>query len=549
MGSSAVSVLGPRIVTPLLADVWEQELVAAGVLLDFLSVLAGLRDGFDVGLSREAALAPFSEDVHFVLYDNHKSAVAFPNVIEDMIREEQAAGRISAFFEPETLFGLVGHFRNAPLTIAAKDGRNDIGRVCQDFSHPRNDPDDPSFNSLVDLEAFTCDWGTFSQCCLLAARAPPGSEVAVFDVQAAHRRVPILPWQQAFYTIYWNGKVALNLCCQFGAASSSGLWGRIADAFCAIFVHHHPDASVLNWADDFTFWRYPDPFGRFTLSLDDIECLAARLGLPWSAKKTAPFSSTFTYLGFAWDLDRRWVQLTDKKRCKYVAALSGWSVGTGVTRSEVAKVLGKLMHCTLVVRDGRSRLASLGRFCGAFSDKNPWMRFKLPHNVVEDISWWRGRLERGQCGMCIQSIPEPIPTSCFVDASSAFGIGLVIDGTWCAWRLGLNWKTDGRDIGWAEMVAVEMGILALVELGYRDCHLELHSDNKGVVGALDSGRSRSSQCNRVLQRIVACLLENNLWVSFVWVRSEDNIADAPSRGLSGPGVCTRLEFRTSCARF
>lgn len=227
-----------RIVTPLNADAWEQELAAAGVLASFASIPKGLRSGFDVGIDRAATLAKFSDSHRFQLYDNHKHALDNPGVIEAMIKDESAEGRISQFYTPEELYRLVGPFRNAPLTVAPKNGDYATGRVCQDFSYPRDDPRDVSFNASIDMQDFTCDWGTFSQCYLLAARAPPRTQVAVFDVKAAHRRVPVAPWQQAFCVIAWMGLVALNFCCQFGAASSSGLWGQLADAFRAIFAHH-----------------------------------------------------------------------------------------------------------------------------------------------------------------------------------------------------------------------------------------------------------------------------------------------------------------------
>lgn len=81
------------------------------------------------------------------------------------------------------------------------------------------------------------------------------------------------------------------------------------------------------------------------------------------------------------------------------------------------------------------------------------------------------------------------------------------------------------------MVAAEFGVCALVERGFRSQHILLWSDNQGVIGALDACRSRGVHANRVLQRIVVTMLEHELWVSTRYVKSADNPADAPSRGL------------------
>lgn len=172
--SSLVSVFSnplSRIVTPLVADEWERQLAVAGLLSSFSTIPSGLRNGFDIGLDRASTLARFSQSERYTLYDNHKSALRHPGVISANLDEERAEGRISDFYEPEEMWRLVGPFRNAPLTVAAKDNDFTKGRVCQDFSHPRDDPNDTSFNPQLDMGDFSCDWGTFSQCYLLAA--PP----------------------------------------------------------------------------------------------------------------------------------------------------------------------------------------------------------------------------------------------------------------------------------------------------------------------------------------------------------------------------------------
>lgn len=63
----------------------------------------------------------------------------------------------------------------------------------------------------------------------------------------------------------------------------------------------------------------------------------------------------------------------------------------------------------------------------------------------------------------------------------------------------------------------------------------IRSDNAGVVGALKAGFLCNSQQNTVLQWIVRKLLDEQFWVSTVWVASADNRADGPSRGKGMAG--------------
>jgi hypothetical protein len=111
------------------------------------------------------------------------------------------------------------------------------------------------------------------------------------------------------------------------------------------------------------------------------------------------------------------------------------------------------------------------------------VRHKLSAANIEDMTWWRRRLTDSFVGMNIIRPPEPLDTALFVDASTGWGIGLILNGKWLAWQFMDGWKSDGRDIGWTEMVAVELAVRTLVTGKYISCHVTVRSDNKGVVGA------------------------------------------------------------------
>ena len=68
----------------------------------------------------------------------------------------------------------------------------------------------------------------------------------------------------------------------------------------------------------------------------------------------------------------------------------------------------------------------------------------------EDLFWWHEKLSLPLISF---PIPGPLPIhdfAAFSDASSGVGIGIVIQDHWFAWDLLQGWKTDERDIGWAE---------------------------------------------------------------------------------------------------
>ena len=122
----------------------------------------------------------------------------------------------------------------------------------------------------------------------------------------------------------------------------------------------------------------------------------------------------------------------------------------------------------------------------------------------------------------------------WVDASSSWGIGIILDGEWDAWKLSHGWDTNGRNIGWAEIVAIELGLLFAIHRGYSDVHFLIKSDNQGVIHAIEGGKSRSPEQNTVLQHITLLLSNHKFWISSLYVPSLDNLADPPSRGLPAP---------------
>lgn len=150
----------------------------------------------------------------------------------------------------------------------------------------------------------------------------------------------------------------------------------------------------------------------------------------------------------------------------------------------------------------------------------------------------------------VSTQPQPIPPvyslppsskgiEIFVDAS-AVGIGFVFKTQWLAWKFKRTSKIpldkNGRIVmSWAELLAVEVGLRALITAGYRSTTISLRSDNTGVVEALQ----KKSWCQRhgieeILVNILALCGEYGIKLKPSWVPTKENPADMPSRGLFPP---------------
>ncbi len=205
-------------------------------------------------------------------------------------------------------------------------------------------PETTSINTALKSKKFQCQWGTFSECYLLVANAPPGSQAAVFDVESAFRNIPIHPSAWPFLAMKIDEKIHLDTCLNFGASPSPGIWGIVADAMAWILKHKGVQA-LIKWVDDFVFFRYPkriheDGSAEYTYDADLIWHTAKELGWPWAIDKFKPFQSSFTYVGFDWDIAEKFVSLPDAKKTKYLNKLESWVAGSQHTKDEIKSIIG-----------------------------------------------------------------------------------------------------------------------------------------------------------------------------------------------------------------
>ena len=51
----------------------------------------------------------------------------------------------------------------------------------------------------------------------------------------------------------------------------------------------------------------------------------------------------------------------------------------------------------------------------------------------------------------------------WVNASTTWGIRIVIGDHWAAWQLSVDWKKGEKDIGWAEAIMLELAVLWIIQ--------------------------------------------------------------------------------------
>jgi hypothetical protein len=373
--------------------------------------------------------------------------------------------------------------------------------------------------------------------------APPGTQACSFDIAKFHRTCPIVPDHKPWLVVQGHpGQFWIDHCNPFGLGSASSNAGMIGNAAVDIWIKEGI-APICKYEDDLEVFRFPvknGPYkdGNFEFMYDKVECLSRihRLNIPWHPDKCDPaFMFVSDYIGFRWDIPQRSVALPPIKRLKFLERvrifLDRFS-GHRCQLIDVDRIHGSLCHVAFVYLEGRSRLPSLSNFSATFKG-NEYIRRYPPASVISDLRWWQNALLQEDVSRKLLSRGPIKDLGIFVDASTSWGIGIIIDGHWAAFKLADNWKSPGQDICWLETVAMEILVYFLEQLNFSNVQLRIHSDNQGAIGALSKGRSPNRAINLAVRRTFAILYPLFITPELVFVESENNPADALSRGRLG----------------
>jgi hypothetical protein len=335
------------------------------------------------------------------------------------------------------------------------------------------------------------------------------------DIAKFHRTCPVLPSHKPWLVVQGlPGQFLIDHTHPFGAACASSNAGMIANAVVDIWEAEGV-FPVPKYEDDLKVFRIPSPTGSFRDGdflydydradmLRRIHCLS----VPWHDDKGDDvFLFVTTFIRFRWDIPKKLVSLPDEKRLKFherVRRFLNDFHGRCCHLLDVEKIHGSLCHVAFVYMDGRSRLPSLSNFASSFHNNEVIKRYP-PHSMMTDLSWWLQKLEVGGVSRALHPRGPLQDLGLYVDASTSWGIGIIIGNNWASFQLSPVWKVAGRDICWLETLAIELltyflegrlETLAIELLTYflegmdlPHCHLLIHSDNQGTIGALDKGRS------------------------------------------------------------
>lgn len=466
------------------------------------------------------------------------SASDYAEVIDKKIEKELAAGRYKGPYTRLELEKLIGPFIAHPLGVVRKDEASKP-RLVEDLSYPHSGD---SINSLTDVSDLSLDWGGLAETISIMVSAPEGTQAASLDIEGAYRTIGIDPSE------FWlgvvqdnNGRFLVDLAAKFGGKSCGFNFEGPAKAFCTLCVLTFAHLNLVRWVDDIMPIRFPSssqfPY-TYSVELADICNLGRELGFSFAEEKLVEFGPIAKYLGFLWCWDSREVLIPEEKRAKYLDCIMQTQSKDSISLESLRSLCGKLSHVAMIVLEGRVNLRALWRMLANMEAKNMHVKasWKLQDSQMKDLSWWESKLGEPRIGIQLCTMASPDDSfGLYCDASTSFGIGIVIEGKAEAFRLNPGWQTAGgiaRDIGYAEFAALHFLLFFFFSsCRIRNHHIKVHSDNAGVVGAWKNRSSRNPQQNEILGQILRILISRQCFMTLEYIRSEDNPADPPSRGI------------------
>ena len=148
---------------------------------------------------------------------------------------------------------------------------------------------------------------------------------------------------------------------------------------------------------------------------------------------------------------------------------------------------------------------------------------------MNDLTLWLTCLT-GPSRMHSLFLRQHLDPNLHVDASLSFSLCFAFENKCAGWHLTDGWVARGHNIGWAVSVALELVIYWLIQRGFHNVDVTVHSNNTGVIAAFSNRKSRNTAQNDCIQCITYDLIPVCLTISPMYILSCENLADPVSHG-------------------
>ncbi len=500
---------------------------------------------------------------------NLVSALDHPQVVEAYIENERALGRVAGPFLRAPAGKHWEMVYVSPFGVIPKKsvfpGEPPKYRLIFHLSHGG----EHAVNSRIPQELGFTRYPSFEDTATMLHAHTSDAHMALLDVEAAFRILPVHPDDLHLLVMEWKGSWFIDTRVPFGIRTGPALFNFFGDALDAILVTNN--VQHLRMLDD-TLVVGRDK-ADCSHALDTTIRLLQRLNVPIAHKKTVSPSQEVKFLGYWWSTKTRRVTL-DQGRWEQLAhelsSLLHEAQATGhVTVQALRELLGKLVWASKVLPHARLNTHALfAALTQARANSIPpaiarktWLIIGPPQ--VAELQWWLALASSG-----VKSSHEPQSRS--------------TPGRWYDWAvqppqpqviahtdasgvaLGVFWSTGGEAprwgrymvpseyaIGnvyeladyaapgsattvtvsstWLEAAAVLAGVATWAEK-WKGLAVVINCDNQAMVQSWQGGHAQSPIISAYLRAISYFCSQYDITLFLHWLPGADNcVADAISR--------------------
>ncbi|EHS63092.1 uncharacterized protein PGTG_21422 [Puccinia graminis f. sp. tritici CRL 75-36-700-3] len=505
---------------------WRLALTKADLLPELEHVLKGFEFGFDQGIPIHRI-----GDLRWYTPDNHSSANEAAEKIQKSIEEEVSSRRMFGPYSHEEVAQKFPFFRTSPLgSVVNADGKM---RPINNLSYPKNDENIKSVNSFVNKQDFSTTWDDFKTVSEFFRKNNEVFKLALFDWAKAYWQIPTLMSQWPFLMVKdLSGRLYLDTRITFGGVAGCGSFGIPADVWKRIMEHEFDVVKIFRWVDDNLFIKKSNSVCKMSV----ITNRSVKLGVATSIEKCSDFADEQKFIGFIWNGVDKTVRLPEKKLSERKSQIQVFLAKGAEFRFNEAEILaGRLNHVSFILPQLRCYIRSIYRWMNQW--KKLWATRKIPDDVETDLKFWLLTLDTYKhTRICPKT--EPLEIHWVGDASTSFGIGVLIGRRWAQLRLKENWRvaTPPRTIAWLETIAIRVGILMLLDIrgNTKGSNFVVYTDNTTTESVLATRKSKDHHSNEEWKQIQQLLISLEIDLTPLRVISAENAADGLSRGIQRP---------------
>ena len=474
---------------------------------------------------------PLSVDKTFqprLLQYNHSSANAYPSCIDQYIETEiQNGAMFGPFVEPP-----FKQFHVSPMLTRPKDGTK--RRVIVDLSWEGSASINAHATACYDATAYKL---TYPSIDVIAERVVDiGKDALIYkiDLRRAFRNLPVDPGDINLLGLYWDQRYYADVAVPFGWVHGSCCCQRLTDAI--RYICNQRGFFLFNFSDDLIGCEKAD---RAVTAFKFLQAFLGTLGLPISIEKIAGPTPIVTCIGISVNAALATLSVPEDKLHDINILCKQWQAKSSVTRTQLQRLLGKLLYISKVVRYARM---FMGRMLSLLRAHHAKRTIVLNQDFFRDLAWFNAFLPQFN-GIVL--IKRQATGAITLDASP-YGLGARFGNEVYAYAL------CDRDVNNLSIIHLEM-LNVLVALRCWEERLantvvDIWCDNLGVVQSLSHFRIRDPFLMACARNIWLVAARSNIEFNVKHISGKSNrIADILSRWYVGININNEeREFFMQC---